>query len=391
MVYFAGMYRYFILLLAIIALTSSCISHKPYYNAEAKSWQNAVPDLSTKPVYSVYLIGDAGLPKQGEFDTVKNFLRNQLISANGQAGIIFMGDNIYPAGMPPQSHKNRAKAENSIASQLDILKGFTGEIIFIPGNHDWNQSRKQGKEYIIREAEYLENSTQNKITFLPDSACPGPVEVTLAPNLVLLLIDSEWWLHKHEKPYGENSYCSAKTEDEFETQLKQLLEKNKQKQVIIAAHHPVFSNGTHGGYFPLKDHIFPLAAFKKNLYLPLPVLGSIYVAYRKYLGHRQDIPNKKYRAYNQVIKNALAPYKNVIYAGGHEHNLQYFNFGSNHFVVSGSGSKSYYVKRGGDAAYAHNARGFSVLNLYEDGSFWLEYWAANKANGAVELYFRKRI
>ncbi|MGZ5302572.1 MAG: metallophosphoesterase [Bacteroidia bacterium] len=341
--------------------------------------------------YAVYLIGDAGLPNYGENDTVKIFLRQQLLSAKNKASIIFMGDNIYPAGMPPEGHKNRAKAENSIASQLEILQGFKGNIFFIPGNHDWNQSHKGGKEYIIREAAYLEKSDQNLVTFLPDSACPGPVEVLLQPDLVLLLIDSEWWLHKHEKPYGENSYCSAKNEEQFGEQLKQMLEKNKNKQVIIAAHHPVFSNGTHGGYFPLKDHIFPLAAFRKNMYLPLPVLGSIYVAYRKYFGHRQDIANYKYSAYNHVVKNALAKYSNIIYAAGHEHNLQYFNQQNNHFIVSGSGSKSYYIKRGGKADYAHNTRGFAIIKLYNDNAVWLEYWGADKATGEMRVYFKNRL
>ncbi len=381
---------YFGILILNCFFHTACISTQPYYNAGAKNWKANVND-SGKVVYSVFLIGDAGMPKFGEYDTVKNFLRSKLHVAGNKSAILFMGDNIYPAGMPPENHKKRAAAENSIASQLEILQDYKGEVVFIPGNHDWNRSRKGGQDYIIRQEKYLEGTPQNHITFLPDSACPGPVELTLAENLVLVLIDSEWWLHKHDKPYGDKSYCSAKNEEQFANQLKAVLEKNKNKRVILAAHHPVFSNGTHGGYFPFKDHIFPLASFKKNLFVPLPLLGSIYVGYRKYFGHRQDIPNYKYKAYCKTITSTLAPYRNIIYASGHEHNLQYFNHAANHYIVSGSGSKNYYVKRGAGAVYAHNARGYAVVNLYENNEVWLEYWGAEKATGAVQLFYKIKL
>jgi hypothetical protein len=47
------------------------------------------------------------------------------------------------------------------------------------------------------------------------------------------------------------------------------------------------SNGIHGGYFGIKQHIFPFTDMKKKLYIPLPVIGSIYPSVAVYLAARR--------------------------------------------------------------------------------------------------------
>ena len=58
--------------------------------------------------------------------------------------------------------------------------------------------------------------------------------------------------------------------------MQELLYKNRNKTIFLASHHPFQSYGTHGGYFSWKDHIFPLTAANENLYIPLPIVGSLY-------------------------------------------------------------------------------------------------------------------
>ncbi|MDA0714236.1 MAG: hypothetical protein O2867_09045 [Bacteroidetes bacterium] len=62
--------------------------------------------------------------------------------------------------------------------------------------------------------------------------------------------------------------------------------------MVVVGHHPLKSNGEHGGRFTLKDHIFPLTAKFPNAYIPLPGLGSIYPLYRSMLGDKQDIQHR---------------------------------------------------------------------------------------------------
>ncbi len=91
----------------------------------------------------------------------------------------------------------------------------------------------------------------------------------------MIVFDSQWFLHQNEKP-GVEWDCDCKTENEFMIQLSDMLRKNYNKLVIMACHHPFMSNGVHGGYYGLKQHIFPFTDMKKNLWIPLPVIGSIY-------------------------------------------------------------------------------------------------------------------
>ena len=108
-------------------------------------------------------------------------------------------------------------------------------------------------------------------SMLPEDGCPGPVEVHLSDNIVLVIMDSQWWLHLNPKP-GPQSECPCKTKDEIITRLNDIVYRNQDKLLLFATHHPMKSYGVHGGYFTLKQHLFPLTDIKPSLYIPLPVV-----------------------------------------------------------------------------------------------------------------------
>ena len=105
--------------------------------------------------------------------------------------------------------------------------------------------------------------------------------------------------------------------------FKEALKSNRTKHVIVVGHHPMYSNGIHGGYFTLNDHLFPLTKLNSKLKIPLPIVGSIYPFYRSFFGNIQDITNPRYQDLQEQITNAIGQYDNVVYVNGHEHNLQY--------------------------------------------------------------------
>ena len=78
---------------------------------------------------------------------------------------------------------------------------------FIPGNHDWNFSSEGGLEAVIRQENFVEAYLQNLNVFLPSRGCPGPFPVFAGDKLVIILLDSEWWLTKHERPEGNENNC----------------------------------------------------------------------------------------------------------------------------------------------------------------------------------------
>jgi hypothetical protein len=84
-----------------------------------------------------------------------------------------------------------------------------------------------------------------------------------------------------------NSECDIKTREGFFDEFEGLLKKNEQKTILISLHHPLFSNGPHGGQFSIKQQLFPI-----NDKIPLPIFGSFINLLRKTSGASpQDLQN----------------------------------------------------------------------------------------------------
>jgi hypothetical protein len=349
---------------------------------------NAQSDTSKRLMHTVYLIGDVGDDTLLSAPTL-NLLKSYLLREDQRkSSVVILGDNIYPEGLHKKSHKLREQDEQRLNIQLDAVKDFKGEIIFIPGNHDWKQGGKKGDNYVKRQEKYLENYLDKGNVFLPDDGCPGPIAIEVNKGLVLLIMDTQWWLHDHDKPKGEQDNCSVLSRDEFIVRFGDMLKKYRNRNILIAGHHPLYSNGNHGGKFSIKDHIFPITAASKNAYIPLPVLGSIYPLYRKLLGDRQDLANSVYKAMIRNMLLKMDEYENIVYASGHEHNLQYFYKKSNHHIISGSGSKSTFVRDNSKVKFASKKRGFSRLRYYTNGEVWMEFYSPDADSITKPIYQR---
>ena len=355
--------------LLILSFANVGFSQKPYYSNEYLHLEDSTLNYGEID-HTVYLIGDAGEPNKKGLSAV-DLLENHIKNETKKSTVIFLGDNVYPRGIPKKEHKEREAAENSINEQLDVLKKYNGQVYYIPGNHDWDQWSKDGWGGVKREEKYIEKHDGGNVKFLPNKGCPGPVKVKLKKDVLLLIIDTQWWLHKWDKPYGENCNCNVKNEFEFIEKIKKIVLENHDKQILLAGHHPVFSNGNHGGYFPLKDHLFPLTALHKSLFIPLPFLGSLHPMYRKNIGSIQDINNTRYQLFINELLVAVNGHPNFIYAAGHEHNLQYFNKQNQHFIVSGSGSKTKYVAKKNSAEFTYKKQGFSKVLYLDSGETWI--------------------
>jgi len=380
------------ILCCCVLLQFGCSSIKPYYSRSSKNWESKKPVAKTK--YTVYLIGDAGSPDTIRQEPVLKLLQTELEKADSASAVIFLGDNIYENGMPSDEYEDaRADAERKINESLKILKNFKGRPFFLPGNHDWNNGRTGGLKAVREQEKYIEAYLGKDNVFYPENGCAGPQEIKLRDDLVLLILDSEWWLHDRHKEPGINDGCESHSEEEFLLEMDDILKKSQKKKrdVIIASHHPVYSNGNHGGFFSWKDHLFPLTNFAKWLYLPMPVIGSLYPVVRKTVGSVQDLPHPKYKAYRESLLEIAADYDNVVFTAGHEHNLQYFKKNNKHFIVSGSGSKLNYARKGGGAEFTYSSKGFSKLIYYDDGSAWLEVWVPEGDGSSGRLMFRSQI
>lgn len=334
--------------------------------------------------FSVYLIGDAGEPKFPE-DKNLAFLQQKVAAASEDDVLIFLGDNLYPKGLPDEEDPERAAMEKKLIPQLDIIKNFKGRAFIIPGNHDWAQGRQQGLENIRNMERFVTGYTGKPEAFLPKNGCPGPEEIILSDKVTLIILDTQYFLHSQEKGRAADG-CEAPGTGEALELLEDMVVRNANKHIIIAAHHPLYSYGPHGGKYQFwKANLFPLTEAKsmRNLYIPLPGLGTIYWVNRAVIGNIQDIPNPKYKIIRNVLLDILKKADNVVWANGHEHSLQYINRDNTHFVVSGSGSKTSHVVQGKGTRFYEKARGFAELAYKEEGPVELAFWSGDRAS---ELY-----
>lgn len=341
--------------------------------------------------FSVFLLGDAGEPVPNGKDPVLNALQTQLRQAPRQSALIYLGDNLYPSGLPDADDLARPEAERRLTDQLDLMKTFAGRAFMIPGNHDWQQGRRQGWQRIKNQQTFVDTYTGRADVFYPKEGCPTPQEITLSDDLTLILLDTQWWLHPWEKPEqsgttaddgADPSDCEVKTLEDMLTMVDEILDRNRSKRVIVAGHHPLYSHGEHGGHYTFTDHLFPL--HERGVWIPLPVIGSIYPLYRSLIGNIQDIPNARYRQQRDGLMALLRQYPNVVYVNGHDHTLQHIVHDSLHCITSGSGSKNTPVGSKRDTRFAASKRGFARLDFFADTTRLVMYEGDNQAGR--ELY-----
>jgi hypothetical protein len=349
------------------------------------SVQSIAQSKSDSVSYAFFLVGDAGEPFVAK-SPIGNVLRNMVSSHQGKATVLYLGDNVYPSGLAELGMKTREEGEKVLQTQVDWIKGLDARGIFIPGNHDWAHWGKNGLQYILQQQQWIDSLNDQHFTLLPKEGCPGPVEVNISNAITLVILDTQWFIHQWEKP-GEEGDCDGKTPADVLTLLNDILHRNYNKRVIIAAHHPLITYGNHGGYFSFKDHIFPLLAANKNLYIPLPVIGSLYPSYRKFFGHVQDNTHPLMKELTSGIRSILKEYPNSIYVAGHEHSLQYSLRDSTHFIVSGAASKTSYVRKKGYAKFAEEVTGFARLDVMNNGSTVLHFFQVDGDNpSGKEIY-----
>lgn len=319
--------------------------------------------------HSIYLIGDAGK------DTLPGpalRLLGEQLDRDSTSTVLFLGDNVYPAGLEGKDGTKKLRAsEQKLMAQLIQTEDHHGNVFWLPGNHDWKAGRWKGMELVKIEADFVESfytkngNIKNKESgvFLPKNGFPGPEYRVFEEDIHLIAIDIQWWLQAqffHNVP-KEQGRTKRQMEKQFLARLDSLLRLSTSSSghVLIAAHHPMYSNGHHGGRKqPLR--------FMVNWVPPFQLFGLI--GLNRALV--QDIPAMRYRRIRNRIMKVIDQYKGVTYVSGHDHNLQYMKKKDNHHLISGAGSKRSSLQRDRNRARFMDDRnyGFMRLDIMEDGS-----------------------
>jgi hypothetical protein len=304
---------------------------------------DAVDTLPQQPnlLQRVVLVGDAGVPMDSE-PVLLELMRWADVDPQ-RTTVLFLGDNVYPAGIE----------EDAIAEGEEIMRkqisSTTADRIFIPGNHDWGHA---GTDRLLRQQAYVDS---NGAQFIPRNGCPGPtLRTILSPvngitrGIELVVFDIDPWY------FGEATVVDcpgSNTPEELGNELAKHLADHQDRWVIVAAHHPLRTGGPHGGFSrgPVLDF----------------VTGAIYYIF----GTLQDTVEEKYQAIMAPIEAALAAGPPLLYAAGHDHNLQVLEGDglADYQVVSGAGATirvgDGHVTDIDETLFAHGHAGFMVVDF----------------------------
>jgi hypothetical protein len=264
---------------------------------------------------TLFLVGDAGEPDPRQVGAPLDSLTAQASVAPQRSIIVFLGDNVYPGGIPAEGAAQWADARRRLEAQVRAVPpGARG--IFVPGNHDWADETAFGLYSIRLQEQMIAALAQGRnVSLIPGNGCPGPVPVDVG-RLRFVALDTQWWLHNYIVR-DSTSRCPASTMASVTAALRsEVRPPGVGRVVIVAAHHPLMTGGAHGGY--------------------CGVTGP----YRRFGGSSQDILSGANRTMRDSIRNAFDGHPPLAYVAGHDHNLQVLRGGPNvrYILVSGAGS-----------------------------------------------------
>ena len=378
-----------LLLIATMAL-GACTSSRPFVADEFSGWESQQPPARDSLDFRVFLAGETG----GEADTddALVLLRQQLLAAGEESAVVFLGGQVQ-RGLPDSLAEGRAEAEAELMRIVETVDDYPGQVIVIPGDED-----AADLEALDRQTRFLRAQIGDNV-FVPQSGLAGPVDLKLTDGLVLFALDTGWWLRDEDdratgEVEGRKGDFEIETELDVLNALNELLMEYDDDRILVVGHHPMFSNGERGSHFEVRQHLFPLTDLWGPLYIPLPIVGSLYPLVRSYFPGSQDLGNEQYRELRETVPGVIEEHDGIIYAAAHEHGLQYTPYRTDalelqHHITSGSAVNAEPMASGFGAGFAHGHLGFASLQYYKDGTVWTEFWEPDGAGG--RLAFRTQL
>jgi hypothetical protein len=348
----------------LVRITLTALAAASLASASACRLKIFDPEMKPEDVEtSLFLIGDAGEPDPRERSVSLDMLALEASAVPQKSVIVFLGDNVYPDGIPEEGRAEYADARRRLEAQVSAIPRGT-RAIFIPGNHDWAGMGPFGLYAVRLQEQMIAGMAQGRdIRTLPGNGCPGPVSLDFG-RLRFVAIDTQWWLHPFIV-HDAQTKCAIDIQSVTRALRAQVQPPGEGRLVVVAGHHPLMTGGEHGGYCGITG------------------------PFRRFGGYAQDIlsgPNVRMR---DSIETAFGVRPPLVYAAGHEHNLQVLRGGATvqYLLVSGAGSQekaacgvwlreSYYV--------AQHRTGFMRIDIMRNkGAFLRVYEYKGDGTGGV--------
>ncbi len=315
----------------------------------------------TAPSHRVLLVSNlADVPAD---DPYWNQLRQLLEIQSGPYTLLVNGDLISKS-FNPSNQGDLLRIDKLI----NLAQGLShGRVIILPGDRDWDNSGIEGLKSVKRLEDFVKGKNVSNLIWPLKNGCPGPQEIPLSSSLSLIAINTQWFNHPHGKPLPEDGTCKIPTQEEFMEELEEISEEAQNRNILIAGHFPMYSLGRSAGNYPLGKYM-----------LPIPIISGLPISYHQNVGSSQDITNDRFTGFREDVQNFLRSRNSMIYASGHDADLQILNFNDNYLINSGSSIRARFVAKSKSANYASAEPGLIALNYFDDGKITADILSYSK-------------
>lgn len=343
---------YLCIFLLITILICSCATKNTQFGRKATSLSINTVEDSSKLNHQIFFVGNSYDIDQNQlfFDHFKNH-----ISRKKNSHLVFLGNTIKPLH---KSLDTIGIEKDLLLRNLDFWNDYDGSIIYIPGENEW---QKEGVKGLFKWQKTLLDNRPNSVNILPTKGC-GLESMMLNENILMISLDSQWYLEDWNLHPNINEFCHHKTRESVLKEISFILNENQDKTIVFLTHHPIFNNGYYGGQYELSDHFFP---FSNNIFLP--ILGTFYTYIKKAAGWNfKNTQNYRYRILFEDLKKIIKKHNNVVVVSGLEQNLQYVYQENIHQLISGSGNLFSSARAVNPYDFSYGNHGFVSLSIYEN-------------------------
>ena len=232
-------------------------------------------------------------------------------------------------------------SNEELINSLKEISQFTHKVFLVPGKKEWAD---WGAEGITAFEDTLKEIFDYDM-ILTDNACGELDKVELENNLVLIGMDSEWYLRNWQNADQINKECEVDTRLQFWKNLSEQIGSYREKTVLLLSYHPPIRYDNNAGYFTVEDHLFPLRKIAKPLYIPLPFIGSLILNGDAYITDRKKITHPIYREFADKIADVVDNNPNVIVVSGEANHLMLADFKKSLVINSYTGEDPNFLRK----------------------------------------------
>ncbi len=350
-----------------IVLLSACATYKPQSNI------STAPESTNKEVlHTFFIAGGMGNMDENSNPEVQNLLKSYLEQADKNSSLLFTGDYTYADG-------DKKSNEELLKKELDLIKGYKGKTVFIPGKYEWSSGNTKDIEWV---EDYLKDNKIEDVKVEPNNVCPLEYK-EINDDLAVIYVDSNWFDTNWDGVEYINKKCTdINTKRRFVEEFEGYIKDSRGKNLVIVMHHPLYSNGEYAGK----------QTFWQSM-TPLPILGTV-LHEIDYLGSfsKQQMYSRRYNYLRTTVSALAQDNPRVTIVSGHEESLQYLSGGNIKQIVSGSLASASATKRSKDAItniggtlnyegnFTYGKEGFAVLKYFTDGSSQVSFVTADDLN-----------